>query len=53
MTLSAGVNETGIEIFDKDKFNLTNNNSLAMLHHETLDQSDYNSLDITNRYAKI
>ena len=49
LTLSAGVNETGIEIFDKDKFNLTNNNSLAMLHHETLDQSDYNSLDITGR----
>ena len=50
LSMPMGVaNETGIEIFDICNYgNYTITNGLTM-HHESLDRSDYNALDMTGR----
>ena len=54
ITLANGNETGGIEMFDKDASLMTPSTLPPLTRsHSQLDQSDYNSLDITNRYAKI
>ena len=54
LSLANGNETGGIEMFDKDASLMTPSTLPPLTRsHSQLDQSDYNSLDITNRYAKM